>query len=151
MDTKVAETPSTFKLLYETEATASGGRTGHVEIADGRLALDLSRPKVLGGDDGPGTNPEQLFALGYAACFHSSVQYALKAKQIEAEGTQITATVGLGRIEKGVLGLTVTMRGVFPGLDRATAHEVMEYAHQVCPYSRATQGNIPVTLEVAGE
>src|SRR5438128_5031846 len=108
MDTKVAEAPNTFKLLYETEATASGGRLGHTETADGKLALDLSRPKVLGGDDGPGTNPEQLFALGYAACFHSSAQHVLKQKQLESEGSQITARVGLGRVAPGVIGLTIT-------------------------------------------
>ncbi|HMA33876.1 MAG TPA: organic hydroperoxide resistance protein [Chloroflexia bacterium] len=142
------ETPSTFKLLYETAATATGGRVGRSVTADGKLALDMSRPKVLGGDDGPGTNPEQLFALGFASCFHNSVQYVARQRQLDITGSQITARVGLGRVAPGAVGLAVTLRGRFPTLSEEIAQALMEAAHQACPYSQATRGNIPVTLEV---
>jgi osmotically inducible protein OsmC len=142
------ETPPPVKLLYETAATATGGRQGHTATADGKLALDLSVPRGLGGDDGPGVNPEQLFALGYAACFHSAVQSAARQRQLDVRGSLITARVGLGRAAPGVITLVVTLQGTFPTLAEPEARALMEAAHQLCPYSRATRGNIPVTLEV---
>jgi osmotically inducible protein OsmC len=122
-------------VLYETAAT--GGRTGHVTTADGKLALDLSRPRALGGDDGPGVNPEQLFALGYAACFHSAVQSAARQRQLDISGSQITAHVGLGRAAPGEITLVVTLQDTFPTLTEPEARALMEAAHQLCPYSRA--------------
>jgi Ohr subfamily peroxiredoxin len=142
------ETTPPLKLLYDTAATASGGRTGHVATADGKLALDLSVPRGLGGADGPGTNPEQLFALGYAACFHSAVQSAARQRQLDVSGSQITARVGLGRVAPGEITLVVTLQGTFPALAEPEARALMAAAHQLCPYSRATRGQIPVTLEV---
>lgn len=142
------ETRPALKVLYETAATATGGRTGQTATADGKLALALSRPRALGGDDGPGVNPEQLFALGYAACFHSAVQSAARQRQLDVSGSQITARVGLGRAAPGEVTLVVTLQGTFPTLEEPVARALMEAGHQICPYSKATQGNIPVTLEV---
>src|SRR5690242_5078824 len=137
-----------FKLLYDTAATATGGRHGRTATADGKLALDLSVPRGLGGDDGPGVNPEQLFALGYAACFHSAVQSVARQRQLDVSGSQITARVGLGRAAPGEITLAVTLQGTFPTLAEPVARALMDAAHQIFPYSKATRGNIPVTLEV---
>jgi osmotically inducible protein OsmC len=131
------ETTPPVKLLYDTAATATGCRTGHVATTDGQLALDLSDPRGLGGADGPGTNPEQLFALGYAACFHSAVQSAARQRQLDVSGSQITARVGLGRFAPGEISLVVTLQGTFPTLAEPDARALMEAAHQLCPYSRA--------------
>jgi Ohr subfamily peroxiredoxin len=135
-------------VLYTAVATARGGREGEVVSDDGVLDLLLGLPAGLGGKDGEHTNPEQLFAAGYAACFHSALRRVAGNEKLDVEGSSITARVGLG-IDGTVFGLTVTLVGQFPTLDAATGHELMEKAHQVCPYSRATRGNIEVALEVA--
>ena len=137
-----------MNILYTAEATATGGREGHVATTDGALTVDLAVPKELGGPGGLATNPEQLFAAGYAACFHSALKRVAGGKKIDVEGSSITAQVGLG-VDGQAFGLAVTLVGAFPTLDAAAADALMHDAHEVCPYSRATRGNIDVTLEVA--
>ncbi len=133
--------------LYTAEATAYGPRTGAVVSSDDRLDLELSRPKEMGGDDGPGTNPEQLFAAGYAACFHSALRLVAKQQGLDIEPSEITARVSLGK-EGDAFGLAVTLMGALPTLDPPDGEQLMHAAHQVCPYSNATRGNIDVNLRV---
>ena len=135
-------------VLYTAEATARGGREGEVVSDDGVLDLSLTMPKELGGPGGDHTNPEQLFAAGYAACFHSALKRLAHKQKLDVAESSITARVGLG-IDGQAFGLSVTLIGRFPALDDAEGKELMEAAHQVCPYSRATRGNIDVALEVA--
>jgi osmotically inducible protein OsmC len=136
-------------VLYTAEATARGGREGEVVSSDGVLDVLLALPKELGGPGGDNTNPEQLFAAGYAACFHSALKRVAGKEKVDVEGSSITARVSLG-IDGQVFGLAVTLVGAFPTLDAAQGHALMEAAHQVCPYSRATRGNVEVDLEVTG-
>ena len=135
-------------ILYNAHATARGGREGEVVSDDGVLDLVLAHPKELGGPGGDSTNPEQLFAAGYAACFHSALKRVAGQQKLDVTGSEITARVGLG-IDGKAFGIDATLVGRFPALDAAQGRELMEAAHQVCPYSRATRGNIEVTLEVA--
>lgn len=137
-------------ILYTAEATSTGeGRNGHVASSDGVLDLDLATPKEMGGPGGPLTNPEQLFAAGYAACFHNALKRVARESRAQVDGSTVTADVGLGRLPEGRrYGLAVTLRVALPELDRAEAEQLVERAHQVCPYSNATRGNIDVTLEV---
>lgn len=140
-----------MKPLYTTSATASGGgRDGHSVTADGRVSLDLSVPRELGGAGGEGTNPEQLFALGYSACFLSALRFiAGKEKQKLPEGTTVTATVGIGPRDGGTgFGLNVALTIAAPGFDRAAAEDLVAKAHIVCPYSEATRANLAVRLNV---
>jgi Ohr subfamily peroxiredoxin len=135
------------KILYTAEALSTGdGRNGHVATPDGRLAHDLAIQKELGGS-GEGTNPEQLFAAGYAACFHSALRATARAAKADVSDSTVTAEVGIGPDGPG-FGLTVTLRIHLPKLSAEQAKELTEAAHQVCPYSRATKGNIPVDLQV---
>ncbi|MEV4623091.1 organic hydroperoxide resistance protein [Asanoa sp. NPDC049573] len=136
------------KILYTAEAVSTGdGRNGHVATSDGRIDLDLAMPPELGGT-GDGANPEQLFASGYAACFHSALR--LVARQTEADMTDstVSALVSLGNEDQG-LGLAVTLLVNLPHVAPGTAKELASAAHRVCPYSRATNGNIPVELRIA--
>lgn len=135
-----------MNVLYTAVATARGGRQGEVVSDDGVLDLVLALPAGLGGQEGEHTNPEQLFAAGYAACFHSALKRVAGEGKIDVEGSSITAQVGLGQDSEG-FGLVVTLSGTFPTLTTAAGQELMEKAHQVCPYSRATRGNIEVTLQ----
>jgi lipoyl-dependent peroxiredoxin len=135
-------------LLYTAVATARGGREGEVVSDDGVLDLRLERPKELGGPEGDHTNPEQLFAAGYAACFHSALQRVAKEQGLDVEPSEITAKVSLGRDGKD-FGLAVTLVGALPTLDPPDGEKLMHDAHQVCPYSRATRGNVDVVLELA--
>jgi osmotically inducible protein OsmC len=137
-----------MKTLYSTKATATGGREGRAQTADGVLSVALSTPKQLGGAGGTGTNPEQLFAAGYSACFLSALKFvAGKAGvQVGPEAT-VTATVGIGEIPNG-FGLDIGLEIHLPGLERATAEKLVEKAHQVCPYSNATRNNVDVRLTV---
>ena len=136
-------------VLYTAVATARGGRTGEVVSEDGVLDLELAYPRELGGPEGNDkTNPEQLFAAGYAACFLNALKRVAKEQAVDATGAEMTARVGLGLVEDG-FGLTVTLVGSLPTLDADRAHALMEAAHGVCPYSRATRGNIDVLLELA--
>lgn len=136
------------KVLYTATATANGGRTGTGRSSDGALSVDLSTPKELGGAGGRGTNPEQLFAVGYSACFigaMKAVAGSLKAKV--PDDVSITSDVGIGPIPNG-FGIQVAMRISLPGMERGTAEALVAAAHKVCPYSNATRGNIDVTLTV---
>ena len=135
-------------ILYTAVAAARGGREGEVVSDDGVLDLMLAHPKELGGPGGDKTNPEQLFAAGYAACFHSALKRVAGKDKLDVTESSITAHVSLG-IDGKAFGLAVTLVGRFPALNDAQGQELMEQAHQVCPYSRATRDNIEVTLEVA--
>ncbi|EWC61568.1 Organic hydroperoxide resistance protein [Actinokineospora spheciospongiae] len=139
-----------MKALYEAQATATGdGRGGHVRSSDGVVDTDLSVPKGLGGPGGDKTNPEQLFAAGYAACFHGALQVVARQAKQKIDGSQVAAKVGIGSLDTGGFGLEVALEVTIPGLDRDTAQDLVEKAHQVCPYSNATRGNIDVQLTVA--
>jgi osmotically inducible protein OsmC len=138
--------------LYTAEASAYGQRTGAVITSDDRLDLQLSRPKDMGGDDGPGTNPEQLFAAGYAACFHSAMRYAVRDVGLSSkdlEGSHVTARVHFLKGAPAEFGLAVELELTAPLIDHDNAGELMERTHQICPYSKATAGNIDVQLSVA--
>lgn len=137
-------------VKYQTQARATGGRDGHARSQDGTLDLALSTPKELGGAGGDGTNPEQLFAAGYSACFIGALKVAggqLKLK-VPAD-TAVTAQVGIGPRSEGGFGITADLKVSLPGLDRADAERLVEAAHQICPYSNATRGNVDVGLTVA--
>lgn len=136
------------KVLYTATATATGGRTGSGTSSDGALNLQLSTPRELGGAGGSGTNPEQLFAVGYSACFIGAMKaVGAKMKVRIPDDVSITSDVGIGPIPQG-FGIQVAMRISVPGLDRATVEQIVAAAHQVCPYSNATRGNVDVTLTV---
>ena len=139
-----------MKVLYTTEAVVEGGRAGHGRSSDGRLAVELSVPKELGGEGGPGTNPEQLFAVGYAACFHSSLLSVARGRKLDAADSTVTADVGIGPTGRGGFGLAVALDLYAPNLSRLDAEELMHRAHALCPYSNATRGNVDVTLRVDG-
>jgi Ohr subfamily peroxiredoxin len=132
--------------LYEATSTAWGGRDGHVASEDGRVDLNLSIPKGLGGDDGPGTNPEQLFATGYAACFHSALKLVASQKKLNVEGSAVSVSISLVGSPATGLDLAGRIEAEIPTLSHAEATELVEAAHQVCPYSRATRGNISVEV-----
>jgi lipoyl-dependent peroxiredoxin len=135
--------------LYTAMATAEGGREGRVATSDGALDLQLSLPKGLGGPETPGTtNPEQLFASGYAACFHSALKLVARQMEIDADRSTVTAVVGLGVNEVGGFQLGVELEINVPGADHEAAVALAEKAHEVCPYSNATRGNIEVDLSV---
>ncbi len=134
--------------LYTAGAHATGdGRNGHARSDDGTLDLDLRVPKELGGLGGA-TNPEQLFAAGYSACFHSALKRVAKTSGADVEDSEVSATVGLGAVEGGGFGLAVELDVHIPNVDAATAQQLAERVHQVCPYSNATRGNIDVTVNV---
>jgi lipoyl-dependent peroxiredoxin len=135
--------------LYTASATAHGGRNGTVESSDGILDLDLTMPKEMGGPGDEGaTNPEQLFAAGYSACFENALRRVGGQHKKNVRDASITANVGIGRDGNG-FGLKVELVGHLPGLHREEAEALMHDAHEVCPYSKATRGNIEVTLSVA--
>jgi lipoyl-dependent peroxiredoxin len=135
-----------MKILYTAEATVQGGREGQARSSDGNLVVNLSVPKEMGGSGGQGTNPEQLFAAGYAACFQSALMRIASRQQVDASQSTIIAKVGIGPIGEGRFGLEVELHVAIPGVDKATGEKLVELAHQVCPYSNATRGNIPVKL-----
>ena len=135
--------------LYTASATATGGRSGRVLSADGVLDLPITVPKGLGGSGEPGANPEQLFAAGYAACFGSALGLVARMQKVNLGTVKITANVSIGKDESG-FGLSVELVGHLPDLERSQAEALLTAAHQVCPYSKATRGNIAVTLTVAG-
>lgn len=136
------------KRLYTATATATGGRDGTVRTDDGALDLTIVPPKALGGRDVPGTNPEQLFAAGYSACFGSALAVVARMQKIQTGPVSITANVTLGTIGQGY-GLAVELVAHLPNLPREQAEALVHAAHQVCPYSNATRGNIVVELRVA--
>ena len=136
-----------MKALYTAVATATGGQKRKVTSDNGVLSLELRSPKALGGANDDYTNPEQLFAAGYAACFDSALGLVLRQSKLRAT-TAVTAEVSLGENGEGGFGLAVKLRVEVDGIDREAAQQAMERAHQVCPYSNATRGNIDVTLEL---
>jgi Ohr subfamily peroxiredoxin len=135
-----------MKPMYTAIATAHAGRAGKIESSDGKLAATLSTPKELGGPGGDGTNPEQLFAAGYAACFGSALQLVARLKKVTVDGVAITAHVTLGKTDDGAFKLGVELHGKIGGVTPEQAAELMTAAHQVCPYSNATRGNVDVKL-----
>jgi Ohr subfamily peroxiredoxin len=137
------------KIVYRTEATATGGRDGRAATKDGRLAVSLSIPKEFGGPGGDGTNPEQLFAAGWSACFLSAVKLAGRLNKVAIpDDATVTAKIGVGPVGIGYM-FAAELQVALPGIDRATAEKLVAAAHERCPFSRATQGNIDVVLTVA--
>jgi lipoyl-dependent peroxiredoxin len=137
------------KRLYTATATATGGRDGRVKTSDGTLDLGLAMPRELGGSGAAGAaNPELLFAAGYSACFGSALAHVARAKKITTGPVEITAAVTIGTVGQG-FGLAVELTASLPELPREQAEELVQAAHQVCPYSNATRGNIVVDVRVA--
>ncbi len=140
-----------MNALYTAEALATGeGRNGHTRSADGRVDVNLAVPAEMGGS-GDGANPEQLFAAGYAACFHSALQMVARQDKANVADSAVGAQVSIGQLDGGGFGLAVTLEVSLPHLPRAQAQELTEKAHQVCPYSNATRGNIEGTLIVTDD
>ena len=140
-----------MKILYTAEATASGGRDGRTRSSDGVVDLPLSIPKEMGGAGKPGhSNPEQLFAAGYAACFEGAVRYVARQRNVALGETSVTARVGIGPRDAGGFGLQVDLSVALPGIERGLAQSLADEAHEkICPYSHATRGNVAVTVSVA--
>jgi len=135
-------------VLYTAVVTATGdGRNGHVFAEDGNIDVDVRLPVALGGPGGA-TNPEELFAAGYAACFHSALKLVALGDKLDVSGTEVSASVGIGMLASGGFGLTVELDVHAPNLDRPTAEALVAKAHTVCPYSNATRGNVEVTLTI---
>ncbi|MFJ6820467.1 organic hydroperoxide resistance protein [Streptomyces niveus] len=133
--------------LYTAVATAENGRDGRVSSDDGQLDVTVNPPKSMGGS-GAGTNPEQLFAAGYSACFQGALGVVARREKADISGSTVTARVSIGKTEAGGFGLEVELEASIPNVDPATAKDLLEKAHQVCPYSNATRGNIKVELSV---
>ena len=136
-----------MQALYTAEAMAVGGRQGHVRSSDGLVDLDLAIPKELGGAGGARSNPEQLFAAGYAACFQSALAAVARGEGTSVDESTVTGRVGIGRDDTG-FGLQVELVVSIPGVERSHAEALVHKAHEFCPYSKATRGNIDVTLTV---
>lgn len=132
-------------VAYTAVATAENGRDGRVASDDGKLDVTVNPPQEMGGS-GDGTNPEQLFAAGYSACFQGALGVVARREKADITGSTVTAKVGIGKTPDGGFGLTVEISAQIPNVDAATARDLVEKAHQVCPYSRATRGNIEVSL-----
>jgi Ohr subfamily peroxiredoxin len=139
-----------MKILYTTEATVHGGREGEGRTSDGNLVVKLSIPKEMGGPGGAGTNPEQLFAVGFAACFQSTLMVIARRLHLDTSQSTITSKVGIGPTGQGGFTLEVDLHVSIPGMDTATGEKLVELAHQACPYSNATRGNIPINLSFEG-
>jgi Ohr subfamily peroxiredoxin len=137
-----------MKSLYTAKAKATGGRNGHVKSSDGVLDVDMRSPKEMGGPEGNYLNPEILFAAGYAACFDSALNMIIKTEKVQAGTTSVTAEVSIGKLDNGGYGLGVILLIEIPEVDKAVAQELANKAHQVCPYSNATRGNIDVQLMI---
>jgi len=136
-----------MSTLYTAAAMSTGdARNGHVRSSDGMLDLDLATPKEMGGAGGA-TNPEQLFAAGYSACFHSALKAVARQRKAAITDSSVSAEVGIGPNDTGGFALSVALHVELGGVDQATADELVQAAHQMCPYSNATRGNIPVTVD----
>jgi lipoyl-dependent peroxiredoxin len=143
--------PSISHAVYTATATSTGGRAGTTKSSDGKIDLQLSTPKAMGGDDGPGTNPEQLFAAGYSACFIGAMKAVAGRGKIPLAGEiSITADVSFGPhgTKAGAFNIAVDMAVSAPSMDAATVEQLIAAAHEVCPYSNATRGNVDVTFRV---
>ncbi|AJK50227.1 organic hydroperoxide resistance protein [Burkholderia plantarii] len=139
-----------MNILYQTSATSTGGRDGRAVSADNKLDVKLAAPRELGGTGAEGTNPEQLFAAGYSACFLSAMKFvAGQTKQTLSADTTVTGQVGIGPNDQGGFGLDVELRISLPGLEPEAAKALVDKAHEVCPYSNATRNNVPVRLVIA--
>jgi Ohr subfamily peroxiredoxin len=139
-----------METLYTAIATTTAGRAGHAKTDDGVLDLQLSVPKGLGGAGGPGTNPEQLFAAGFSACFGGAMALAAKKLNLQPKQIAITAKVSIGK-EAGGFGLAVELIGHLPDVPQKDADRLMEATHQICPYSKATRNNVQVVLKAEGK
>ena len=133
-------------LSYSTTATAWGGRTGRVATSDGKLDYQLSMPAGMGGEGGEGTNPEQLFAAGYAACFHNAVRSVARTRKVDVTESAVSVTVTIAGTLADGYRLSIRIEAEMPGLDRETAQQVLDGAHDRCPYSRALRGNHDLEL-----
>lgn len=140
-----------MKILYQASAVATGGRDGQVSIEKTPLHLEMASPPELGGSKPEGYNPEQLFAAGYAACFGSALQHVFKVNRLSVAAPKVHTTVGIGRNDAGGFSLAVDIVAVFKDVDQATADDLVMKAHQVCPYSNATRGNIDVKVSARVE
>jgi osmotically inducible protein OsmC len=141
-----------MSVLYTAEATAWGGREGRCASSDGAVDVQLRIPKEMGGPGGEGTtNPEQLFALGYAGCFHSALKLIARKEGVDVGESAITAKVGLCMLESGAFTIAVELEAELPGVEPEQARKLLDAAHQVCPYSNATRGNIDVSLTLHEE
>lgn len=140
-----------MKALYTAEALTTGdGRDGHARSSDGKVDLQLAIPKEMGGS-GDGTNPEQLFAIGYAACFHSALRLVGRQEKTDVSDSAVGARVSIGQLDSGGFGLAAVLEVTLPNVDHATALRLAEKAHEVCPYSNATRGNVDVDLVVTDD
>lgn len=136
------------EIAYTAKATATGGRAGSAKSDDGKLEVDLSTPKELGGAGGEGTNPEQMFAAGYSACFIGAMQHVAGQQKVKLpEETTVTGVVGIGPTDGG-FAIDVELQVSIPGMDKSDAEDLVNKAHQVCPYSNATRGGVDVKLKV---
>lgn len=140
-----------MKTLYIATAIATGGRNGNVKSDNGVLDVEVRMPKAMGGANDDYTNPEQLFAAGYSACFDSALKLVIKQAKAETGQTAVIAKVGIGQIENGGFGFEITLAVNVPGVSLDEAKKLAEKAHQVCPYSNATKGNVEVSLEVTNK
>ncbi len=141
---------SISKIVYTATATAKGGRAGHVKSSDGVIDIDLKVPKEMGGPGGAASNPEQLFAAGYSACFEGAVRFVASQKKVAIPAdTSVTGHVGIGPREPTGFGIAVQLDVHLPGLDRTVAQDLIDTAHRdICPYSHATRGNVDVTIKL---
>lgn len=137
-----------MEKLYTAKATATGGRNGHVKSEDGALDADVRPPKSMGGPEGKYLNPETMFAAGYAACFDSALNLIIRNEKLKTGTTSVTAEVSIGKTDQGGYGLAVVLDIEIPGVERSQAEDLANKAHQVCPYSNATRGNIEVELSI---
>lgn len=135
-----------MNIVYQTKAVSTGGRDGHVQVQNSPLSFDMAVPKEMGGNKAEGVNPEQLFAAGYSACFGSALQHVIRVKKLHMASPDVHVTVGIGTNDEGGFFLAVEILAVFTGIDQDTADRLANEAHQVCPYSKATRGNIEVTV-----
>ena len=135
-----------MKAIYTAAATAMGGRNGHVKSDNGVLDIQVRTPKAMGGANDDYTNPEQLFAAGYSACFDSALNHVIRQEKVKTGETSVTAKVSIGSIENGAFGLAVELAVNIPGVTLEEAQQLTERAHRVCPYSNATRNNIEVRL-----
>lgn len=138
-----------MKALYEAKAKTVGGRMGHVKTSDGLIDMKLSLPKGLGGPTDDLANPEQFFAAGYSACFGSALDFAAGEKKLTLKDASVEATVGIGKNDAGGFALKVKLVADLPGVEKALAQELLDRAHEVCPYSNAVRGNVEVDLSLA--
>lgn len=146
--TKLLKLFYAMKNLYKTKVTTHGGRNGHTRSEDGIIDMELKKPKSLGGEGGDYSNPEQLFAAGYSACYGSALEHVAKQHKVDLGDYSVTATIKLGQTESGKLQLSAILDTFIPGVDIETGEKLVNEAHEVCPYSRATRDNIDVTLNL---